>query len=208
MISIEKILKRSWHILWNYKILWVFGVLLALTTGGNGGGSNGGGSGGSGASQGNGGGFPGVHPENMPSWVRDLTQWFEQDVAPLFTHPEQHIGTFVTIGVVIFLIILVLSILAALVRYPAETAAIRMVDEYEHSGSKLGFRQGWKLGWTRRAFRLWLIDLVLSIPGLVFVLLILTAGMIVYFSVSSTFQVTSVVGVVAAIGLGFLSIFL
>ena len=36
MINIGKILKRSWHILWNYKILWIFGFLLAITAGGSG----------------------------------------------------------------------------------------------------------------------------------------------------------------------------
>ena len=29
-----KILKRAWYILWNYRTLWVFGFLLALTVGG------------------------------------------------------------------------------------------------------------------------------------------------------------------------------
>ena len=29
MIDIGKILKRAWHILWNYKVLWIFGILLA-----------------------------------------------------------------------------------------------------------------------------------------------------------------------------------
>jgi hypothetical protein len=101
-----------------------------------------------------------------------------------------------------------LSVLAALVRYPSETAAIRMVDEFENSGNKVGFRQGWKLGWNRRAFRLWLIDLILSLPVLAFISLLLAAGLIVYASVSSTFQVTSGIGVVAAIGLTFLSLFL
>lgn len=204
MIDIGRILKRSWQILWNYRILWVFGILLALTTGGS---SSGNGGGSSRVSPNNTGGFPGVLPEGTPPWVRQFTQWFMQDVEPLFTHPEQHVGTIVMIGVVIFFIILLLSALAALVRYPSETAVIRMVDEYEHSGSKLNFRQGWKLGWTRRAFRLWLIDLVLAIPVLIFVLLIAAVGLIVYFSVSSTFQVTNAAGVVAAIGLGFLSIF-
>ncbi len=34
MIGFGKILKRAWHILWNYKILWIFGILLAITAGG------------------------------------------------------------------------------------------------------------------------------------------------------------------------------
>ena len=33
MFDIKKILKRSWHILWNYRMLWVFGFILALTVG-------------------------------------------------------------------------------------------------------------------------------------------------------------------------------
>ena len=33
MIDFGKILKRSWYILWNYRVLWIFGLLLALTVG-------------------------------------------------------------------------------------------------------------------------------------------------------------------------------
>jgi len=203
MINIGKILRRSWHILWNYRILWIFGILLALTTGG----SSGGNSGSSRTSANNPNGFHGVLPDGAPAWMRELSQWFMQNVEPLFTHTEQHIGTFVTIGAIIFLVVLVLSTLAAFVRYPTETAVMRMVDEYERSGSKLGFRQGWKLGWTRRAFRLWLIDLLLAIPAIVFLLFLALAGLILYFSMSSTFQVTNYLGMVAAIFMGFLNIF-
>lgn len=34
----QQILKRAWHILWNYRAIWVFGILLALTTASGGGG--------------------------------------------------------------------------------------------------------------------------------------------------------------------------
>ena len=30
-----KILKRAWKILWSYKALWIFGIILALTTSGS-----------------------------------------------------------------------------------------------------------------------------------------------------------------------------
>jgi hypothetical protein len=205
MINIGNILKRSWHILWNYRILWIFGILLALTSGG---GSSGNSGSSSSSSQTSGNGFPEVLPDNAPQWVRELHQWFLNDVVPMFTHPEQYISTFITIAVIILLVVLVLSVLASLVRYPSETAVIRMVDEYENSGSKVGFRQGWKLGWNRRAFRLWLIDLILSLPVVAFLSALLAAGLIVFASVSSTFQVTNGVGIVAAIGLAFLSLFL
>ena len=216
MIDIKKILKRSWQILWNYKVLWIFGILLALTAGGNMSGSNSGWR--SQAQQNATSGFQGITPAGInpesvipagaPQWVRQLVAWFVKDVEPLFLNPEQHIRTFVTIGVVLFLVIMVFSVLAALVRYPAETAVIRMVDGYETDGNKLGFKQGWKLGWNRRAFRLWLIDLILSIPVFILILLITGAGLLVFFSMSSTFQVTNITGIVFAIGLGFLSLFL
>ena len=38
-----KVLKRAWQILWSYKALWIFGIILALTTSS---GSNSGGNGG------------------------------------------------------------------------------------------------------------------------------------------------------------------
>ena len=44
MLDVTKILKRSWHILWNYRMLWVFGFILALTVGGNSFGNSSGGS--------------------------------------------------------------------------------------------------------------------------------------------------------------------
>jgi hypothetical protein len=70
------------------------------------------------------------------------------------------------------------------------------------------FKQGWKLGWNRRAFRLWVIDLILSVPVIFFILLMLGAGLLAYLSMSSTFKVTNATGIVFAIGLGFLSIFI
>ena len=65
-------------------------------------------------------------------------------------------------------------------RYVSETAVIRMVDDYEQSGAKVGFKQGWRMGWTRRAFRLWLIDLVISLPVIVFLLLMGLLGLGIY----------------------------
>ena len=102
------------------------------------------------------------------------------DVEPLFLNPEQHIGTFIAIGVILLLVVLVFSVIAAFVRYPAETAVMRMVDGYETDGTKLGFKQGWKLGWNRRAFRLWLIDLLLSLPVVLLISIMIGATLAVF----------------------------
>lgn len=208
MIDIGKILKRGWHILWNYKVLWIFGILLALTVGSGGGG--GGGNGGTNYQFGSGdGGHYGDGPgitESTP-WLRDLNDWMEQNVEPLFATPEKAVNTAIWIGVGLLALIIVLSLLTALVRYPSEVAVMRMVDEYEQSGAKAGFRQGWKLGWSRRAFRLWVIDLILSLPAWALLLLLGGLGLAVYFSVQNGSEPVIATSVVAAIGCAFLFLF-
>ena len=146
--------------------------------------------------------------ENTPDWVRQLVDWFVKDVEPLFLNPEQHIGTFVAIGVILLLVVLVFSIIAAFVRYPAETAVMRMVDGYEADGTKLGFKQGWKLGWNRRAFRMWLIDLLLSLPVVLLISIMIGATLAVFMPQFGTSSTPGTGAIVFAIGLGFLTLFL
>ena len=135
-----------------------------------------------------------------------LTEWFNQTITPLFLNPGEHMATFIWIGVILFLLILVIAAVTALIRYPSETAVVRMVDDYEQTGTKLRFKQGWKLGWNRRAFRIWVIDLVISLPAFIFVALLLTLGLLVYLSISRGSSSMAVAGTVAAIGCFFLLI--
>ena len=185
MIDIGKILGRAWHVLWNYRVLWIFGILLVALGGsssanpqfsfnaGNRGGYDGGN------------GYPGGYtPENLPAFMEETNEWFdeiaepwfEENIAPLFATPERIVNTMIWMVVILVAFSLVVAGLTALIRYPSETAIMRMVDEYEQSGAKLRFGQGWKLGWSRRAFRLWVIDLVVSLPGIVFALVLLGLG--------------------------------
>jgi hypothetical protein len=174
MIDIGKILKRAWHVLWNYKMLWVFGLLLAFTAGSGGGGNSG-----------TGYRFNADERWNNPSnyhsnyqpgpEMQRFISWFEANVVPVLEHPGEHVATYIWIGVGFLLFILLVSAIHALIRYPAETAVLRMVDEHEQSGTRVGFKQGWKLGWNKRAFRLWLLDLILGLPAFLFVLLLLGA---------------------------------
>ncbi len=204
MINIGKILKRAWHILWNYRVLWIFGILLAITGGGGGGGN--GGSGSSGYQFNGNNNYQGFTTSTNPT-IQELNQWFQQNIVPLFQYPAQHIATFVWIGVGLLLFILIVGILTALIRYPSETAVIRMVDEFEQTGTKVGFKQGWKLGWNRRAFRLWVIDLVVSLPVILLVALLGGLGALFYFSVNNGSQAGIATGVIAGIGCAFLFIF-
>jgi hypothetical protein len=211
MIDIGKILKRAWNILWSYKVLWIFGVLLALTAG-SGFGSNNGSSGSGYQFSGNNGQSP-FNPEtynfgNQGPWMHEFNTWVQKDFIPTFTFPGQHIATLVWIGVGLLLFIIIVSVIGALIRYPSETAVIRMVDEYEQSGTKMKFKQGWKLGWSRRAFRMWVVDLVLSIPVILFVLLIGGLGLMVYLSTINGNEPALAASVIAAVGCSFLFLFL
>jgi hypothetical protein len=202
MIDFGKILKRAWHILWNYKVLWIFGILLALTAGGGGatglrylfssnGGENRYG--------------PGI---NQPGRVlREFKLWAEQNLGPLLQHPEEHLSTFIWIGVGLLLFFLLVIVIAAFVRYVSETAILRMVDEYEQTGTKVGFKQGWKLGWSRRAFRIWVIDLVISLPAILFIALLVGLAALFFFSAQSSNNGFAFGGAIAAIGCAFLFIF-
>lgn len=207
MIDIEKILKRSWHILWNYRVLWVFGILLAITMGGGSSGNNGGNSSYRyNADQRDFSQSPSY--SNMPEWMREFVQWFEEDIAPLLQYPQEHLATWIWIGIAFVLFILIISVIVSLIRYPSETAVMRMVDEYEQSGTKFGFRQGWKLGWSRRAFRLWAIDFILGLPVFAFFAIMLVVGIVIYIVTTQMSVIVGVVGTVAAIGAFFVALFI
>ncbi|MHB0987141.1 MAG: DUF7544 domain-containing protein [Bellilinea sp.] len=201
MIDIEKILKRAWQILWSYRVLWIFGVLLAITMGSFPGGN------GSNGVQYN---FDGRDWGNARPWpqLEEFNNWAEKNLAPLFTNPEQHITTFIWIAVGLLLFSLVVGVITALVRYVSETAVLCMVNDHEQTGQKLSFSQGWRLGWSRPAFRMWLIDLVISIPVFLFILILALVGLAVYLSVTDGSEFTAVFGIVAALGLLFVFIFL
>jgi len=176
-----KVLKRSWEILWRYRVLWVFGVIVALTAAGGGGG----------------GGGP------QMSWSGDG----EGPGVP--TIPPEVVGTLVAIGVGLLCLIVILAIVGLIAQYVSQTALIRMVDDYEETGEKRGVRQGFRLGWSRTALRLFIIDLLTRLPSVLvaFLLVLLGVGGVAWmFLTPEGATVVSVIGAVAAIGLGFLLI--
>lgn len=203
MIDIGKLLKRAWQILWNYRTLWIFAFLLALTAGG-GGGAN--------FNFGNINGdreeMPFFQPggESSNPQVREFMEWVRQNLLPLVERPEEHLATIIWIAVGGFLFLLLIGIVLTIVRYVSETAVLRMVDGYEAAGEKVGFRAGWKLGWSRRAFRAWVVDLILSLPVFVFlgILMALIALLVVGAQADGGVAVATTI---AALGCAFLFAF-
>lgn len=105
---------------------------------------------------------------------------------------------------------LFLSVVKLVFRYVAETALIRMVDEYEETDKKHSVREGFRMGWSHASFRLFLIDLVIFLACLVvfmplIVLTVALLGLSIFVFVREVI-VVGIIGSIAFIGLFFLTI--
>jgi len=214
MLDITKILKRSWHILWNYRTLWIFGFILALAMGGNNFGNNNRYS----VNDGNNtdqrpgiqapDGWEGLRGDTPAEKLNDAFRQANEGIQQLRAEHPVEFRMGIAAAITLFVVILILSIVTAILRYVAETATIRMVDEYEQADVKVGFRQGWKYGWSPVSWRLFLINFITHIPALVlFVILGLVAWWIISAALSGVASAL-VNSLVAGIGLSFLFIFI
>lgn len=211
MFDIKKILSRSWHILWNYRTLWIFGFMLALAMGSGGGGN------GSNYSLNDGDrrqpnsewrrDWEGLRGENFSEQLRDGLRQAGEELQKLQAqYPvefQMGIAAFLTFVIVAAVLGLIITIL----RYVAETASIRMVDEYEQTGVKVGFRQGWRYGWSRASWRLFLVNFLVHIPAFA---LFVVLGLVTWWIVASALggvRSALITSLIAGIGLAFLFIF-
>lgn len=184
------VLKRAWEILWRYRVLWIFGVIVALTaTSATSGYWKGGGDGGHDDWSCPGGIAVGDQCYAVEEWREALQElpyvleeWRELEELSGLPLPEVPAAFWTTLAAVV-LGLLCLGVIVAIARvvflYLAETALIRMVDDYEETGERRGVRQGFRLGWSRTALRLFVIDLLTRLPGMLiaFMLLLLGVGM-------------------------------
>jgi hypothetical protein len=204
MIDPIKILQRAWYILWNYRTLWIFGLILALAAGSsfNGNGNNG----------------MQWREDNQnyegPSFgsVQEALDYFSRELNRLFREgiPEanitgQSLTAFLwTIGVFVIFMLLV-SIVVTIAYYVSVNAVIRMVDEYENTGTKMTARQGFRIGWSRTAWRLFLINLIVNLPAILFFVALLVGAASFFLSVvngNANLTPASLVGIFGLIFLG------
>jgi hypothetical protein len=204
-----KILKRAWHILWSYKALWVFGLILALA--------------GAGSSSGNGSNSSSRYEANSQSGQQqplpeDMGEAFKQatqEIQKAFNEgldevgiPRGDLNTLIGIAVAFVIFCVVLGLIIAVARYVAETAIIRMVDEYENTGSKMTIKQGFRIGWSRTSWRLFLINLLVNLPLILGMILLLAGvGMAIFQSMTKGFQTPATFVILALVGVMFLVIF-
>ena len=193
-----KVLKRAWETTWRYRALWVFGIIVALTTASAGGSSGSGGSSSGGSNGGNGRFQP---PGDFP-WPPSEYSWPWPEIL------SNVVTALIVVSIGVACVIAFLVIAGTIARYVAETALIRMVDEHEETGEQHSVREGFRMGWSRTALRLFLINLLIGLPTtLMFILLfVLTAAPLLLWAMGNT--PAGVIGTVATIGLFFLVLFL
>jgi len=207
-----KILKRAWHILWSYRALWVFGLILALTAAGSSGGSGNNGARFSG--DGNNQGYDAPLPGN---WREEIGRAFSEagkEIERVFENGLPALGisrgeltALLWIGAAFILVMMLIGIVMAIARYVSETAVIRMVDEYEATDTKMTVREGFRIGWSRTSWRLFLINLIVSIPVFVLLAVMAIAGFVIYRMVVGGNEAVIATGIISVIGIVFLLLF-
>ncbi|MBN1148150.1 MAG: hypothetical protein JXA78_12905 [Anaerolineales bacterium] len=193
-----QIIKRSWQILWSYRTLWIFGVILALTsTSGQPGNANNNLQWGEEDAP----SFPITPPEDLSAEIGRLNQWLRES-APF------DFDTLISLAIALVCLALVMFVIFRIGYYVSQVALIRMVDGHETTGEKVSWRQGFRLGWSRPAWRLFLIDLSIFLPLVIgFIAMFGCAALPILLSIQASDEPT-LPGIVATIGLAFIFIFL
>jgi hypothetical protein len=145
------ILKRALKLTWRNRALWVFGILLALTSGGGGGG------GGNGNMT-----FPANREFELPHQMPNV---------------DAILAMLAGAVVLLLLVGIVMIIVSAIVRYLSENALIKMVNQHEEVGDTGTVSEGFRKGWSRPAFHMFVIDLVIGIPVVIAALLLIAFGL-------------------------------
>jgi hypothetical protein len=161
-----QVLKRAWKTVWGYRALWVFGVILAVVTS-------------SWAMW----TLPdrdvqweeeGIVVTRLPgetfreAFERTLRQDLEEANRELSQLFAEELGVDVEVNVLILAAVVtatavILYVAAKIARYVSETALIRMVGAHEETGERLSVGRGLRLGWSRSAWRLFLVDLLVDV---------------------------------------------
>ena len=170
------LIKHAWKITWRHKILWIFGILLALTGGSSGG---------------------------SPDWT-----WTTDRSSGMPPTGFENIGpgAMFALAALCCCLLLILVIALTVVRYVARTTLYRGVDRIESGGGEPTWREGFRLGWSNRAFRLWLLDLIVWLPFAIVALLLLAlaASPLLLLLIDNT--VARVIGIALTVGAELLAI--
>jgi hypothetical protein len=110
------------------------------------------------------------------------------------------VGVVLAVVALIVLLAIALGIVAAIVRYVTRVSLMRMVQSYEEMGKEVGFKGGIRMGWSRSAFRLFLIDLMTKLPlALLIVLMIVPLVALAVLSFAAGSEPRFVLGILSVL---------
>jgi hypothetical protein len=141
-----ELLKRAFQITWRYRPLWLFGFLLALCGGGSGGNFN----------------FPSGGGQNNQ----------EFDNLDSLGLPEVDPNLIIALVIAFICLIVIFAVVSIVIQLVSRTALIGMVKQIQETGG-VTIKDGWRFGWSRRAWQMFLFNLLIGIPAVV-----LTIGLI------------------------------
>jgi hypothetical protein len=206
-MDITQVFKKSWSLLWRYKALWFFGFWLALTAG-----------------NGLWLGFT-FNSEEVPIdnriIISETQTWYFQGegVTIDLTAPggpriqieglspaeirqierDLQVTNLWSIFIVAGVVVLLCSLIAILLRYTSEASIIRMVDANERTDRKAGVGTGLRLGWSRVAWRLFLIDLLIGLLVILFFGALLVISLTPLFLIATGNSAATFVGILITI---------
>ncbi len=209
-----KILSRAWRILWEYRALWIFGLILALTASSPGAQSS----------------FtfndtsipkgtgPVIEPgTSSPGGDVDTFEEFLEELKNLKMEmlvqaledeglPPEVIPLVIGIAIGLFVFALIAGVIMTVLRYIAQVAVIRMVNDYEDTGEKMSVRQGWRAGRSRSAWQFFLMNLAIGIPVFVGFLVLLLVALLPLLLWGKG-ETAGIFGTIATVGMVFLLVF-
>lgn len=170
------ILKNALQTTLRHRALWILGFLWAIVGGG-------GGSFGNFGNFGNGGN---VRYEMGP---RDFPNFHWQ--------PEEFLPLLLLGGCLLFF----LAVIATVARYVLQAGIYRTLDQVEQAGAAPGVRSGWRQGWHRRTWRLFLQNLIVGIPLVLAILLFAVLAASPLLLLATQNDVAIAIGEITTIGL-------
>jgi len=208
----NRVLKQAWQNVLHYRALWLFGIILALTTASIGAAT-----------------FWNTDDDDYDYSSKGIVvtrrgdetflEALERSVGAEIDEANQELNEFLAeldvsakanvVSILIWLgsISIAITIISTIAKYVSETALIRMVDRQQESGQKQTVRQGFQLGWSRGTARLFLIELLVNV-------VVVTASILLFALIFGTLplwiegsETTIFTGAILTGGLFFIAIF-
>lgn len=169
-----ELLKRAFHISWRYRPLWLFGFLLALCSGGGGGGGN--------------------SNFSFPADDRTIEKMLPYPGGSL---PQPDPNTIIGVVIALACLVLILVPVGMIINAVSRTSLLGMVRQITQTEA-ITVRDGFQFGWSQRAWRLFLVQLVIGIPVAIVAIILIIVALSPLLMLLINNDAPSVVGVIFA----------